>query len=176
MVVETRVTQNQTRNLTTLHREWIFRANQLVNAGPQKNQAIVGRATVRSIERSFITQRFAICSCKKFSHIQFYLPGCWDSQQLRRSRHIIDALHNVLKTWFWGYASDVDVPVQLIARRNLLSCRNVYFGVSAVKTLTVEYLGSEPENDFWHSIASLARNSWEISSFQGVMDKIISTN
>ena len=30
----------------------------------------------------------------------------------------------------WFYASVVDVAVLLIAHRNLLSCRNVYFGVS----------------------------------------------
>ena len=44
------------------------------------------------------------------------------------------------------YASDVDVAVLLITHCNLLSCRNIYFGVSAEKTnidILLEIVGSE---------------------------------
>ena len=46
----------------------------------------------------------------------------------------------------WVCATDVDVVVLLIAHCNLLSCRNVYFGVSAEKTninSLLEFLASE---------------------------------
>lgn len=44
------------------------------------------------------------------------------------------------------YASNVDVAVLLIIHCNLLSCRNIYFGVSAEKTnidILLEIVGSE---------------------------------
>ena len=47
---------------------------------------------------------------------------------------------------FWVYAGDVDAAVLLTAHRNLLSCRKLYFGVSAEKTnidSLLEFLGSE---------------------------------
>ena len=53
-----------------------------------------GRASIGSIERSFITQRFPICSCRKCYHLRFYMR--WENQQSRRCRHIINTWH----TWW----------------------------------------------------------------------------
>ena len=93
------------------------------------------------------TQRFAICSCRKFYYVPFYLR--WDNQQSRKSRHI--RVHCITSSKpdgkrVWVYASNVDVVVQLITHCNLLSCRNVYFCVSAEKTnidSLLEFLGCE---------------------------------
>ena len=50
-------------------------------------------------------------------------------------RHCIISL-KLDRKYVCVYASDVNVAVLLITHRNLLSCRNVYFGVSAEKTNT----------------------------------------
>ena len=78
-------------------------------------------------------------------------------------------------------ASDVDGEVLLIAYRNLLSCRNVYFGVSVEKTDTdslLEFPGRERAK-FLLTLRSLAGSNI-VGKFHNIfkesMDKIISAN
>lgn len=80
----------------------------------------------------------------------------------------------------WVFASDVNVAVPLIAHLNLLSCRNVYLGVSAEKTNIGSLFGNDyilTQNVFWHFIATLVAIQLEnFRMLQGVMKIFISIN
>ena len=92
-------------------------------AGPQENHTILDRTTNDSIERSFITQRFSIWSCRNF--ITYYSTY----REITNNQEEGDTLFTHCKSFskldgkrVCVYAKDVDVAVLLIAHRSLLSC------------------------------------------------------
>ena len=125
------ILKNQTHNITTLHRQQIFCTNQIINCRPTKNQTIPGNLLRDHLSHEGL--QFVVAESSITYHSTYGETNNNHEEADTLLIHCITPSKRDGKR-VWVYASDVDVVVLLIVHHNLLSCRNVYYGVSAEKT------------------------------------------